>query len=83
MNKVGHIFYFINSNFLSVLVVCETWLSVDTPSSFVDLPGFKFFRSDSGDTVRKHGVGLYVSNKLTPSECNVVMKNTLVIYLKE
>ena len=83
INKVSHVFNFINFHALSILVVCETWLSINTPSSFVELPGFKFFRSDSGDSVRKHGVGVYISNKLTPSENIMVMKNTLVIYLKE
>ena len=83
MNKIHHVFNFMKYNVLSILVVCETWLSVNTPSSYVDLPGFKFFRSDSGDNIKKHGVGVNISYHLTPFEVLNSMKNTLVIYLKE
>ena len=83
MNKICHVYNFMISQELSVLVVCETWLTAETPSSFVDLPGFNFFRSDSGDGIRKHGVGMYVSAKLTSSEVEVAMKNVLIVYLEE
>ena len=83
INKIYHVFNFMISNKLSILSVCETWLTKSTPSSFVELPGFNFFRSDAGGCIKKHGVGIYVASHLTVSEVDVDFGNTLVIYVKE
>ena len=45
---------------LCALGICETWLVESMPSSFVEIPGYSFFRQDVVGSVRKHGVGLYL-----------------------
>ena len=66
---------------LFFLVICETWLINDVPSSLVEIPGFVFVRRDVQGTVRKPGVGLYVriGVEFEPIERDVA--NLLVVRL--
>ena len=66
-------------NDLSLLAICETWLTADVPTSYVDLPGFKFFRFDVESPVHKHGVGLYLKLGLDAVEVSVGLPNVLVV----
>ena len=51
----------VKENNLDIMCVCETWLLPNMQSSFVDIPGYSFYRFDGG---RGGGVGIYVSNHL-------------------
>ena len=66
-------------NELSVLAICEIWLTCDVATSHGDLPGFKFFRFDVESHVHKHGVGMYTKLGLDAVEVNVGLPNVLVI----
>ena len=63
--------------------MCETWLTSDVSSSYVDLPGFRFFRSDVVGPVKKHGVGLYVAQRFVAVPCEVDVPNVLSVYVEE
>ena len=41
-NKLPYIQHFIDSDNLSAVGICETWITNETPSSFVDLNDFTF-----------------------------------------
>ena len=53
---------------LDLLVICETWLTSEVPSSFVDISVYNFFCKDVAGTTTKHGVGLYI--RKNNSACN-------------
>ena len=74
---------FLNNNKIKVLSVTETWLTSDCSSSFVDLPGFEFFRGDVEGAVRKHGTGIYVSKEFNCVKVVLDMQNVVVVYLKD
>ena len=81
-NKVTYVQDLISSVGLSALGVCETWLTGDTPSSYVDLVGFNLFRRDVVGSIRKHGVGLYVSKTLSAVSDEVDVANVLSVFVK-
>ena len=83
MNTVGYVSDLIVSSGLVALGVCETWLTSDVSSSYVDLPGFRFFRSDVVGPVKKHGVGLYVAQRFVAVPCEVDVANVLSVYVEE
>ena len=51
----------------------------DVPTSYVDLPGFMFFRFDVKSRVHKHRVGLYMKLGLDVVKANVGLPNFLVV----
>ena len=81
MNKLGYINDLLFSNNLSVLVICETWLTAACPSSYVSLPGFVFFRGDVLGSVKKHGVGIYVRESLTVVPVEVDLPNLVIVFV--
>ena len=81
INKIQYLSNLMFLNGLHFLTVTETWLSEEVGSSFVDVPGFKFFRSDSPSGVRKHGVGVYVSDLLSAVPVGVGVDNVVVLFL--
>ena len=83
MNKLAYIDNFLRSSEISVLAVCETWLTSDTPSSYVELPGYNFFRGDTGSSSRIHGVGVYVNQAISVIQVDINIHNAVVIYVKE
>ena len=52
-------------------------------SSFVEVPGYRFFRGDVAGNVRKHGAGLYVSSCISAYQIEVSVDNVAVIYLEQ
>ena len=64
---------------LSLLAICETSLTADVPTSYVDLPGYKFLRFYVESQVHKHGVGLYIKLGLDAVEVSVWLPNVLVV----
>ena len=82
INKVAFVGELLRSNALKALAVCETWLTCEIPSSYVDLPGYRFYRGDTGGTVRKHGVGLYVAESLQVVPVDVDLPNVLSVFVK-
>ena len=82
-NKVSFINNFIMSENLSLLGICETWLIGEVESSYVTVDGFEFFRKDVVGSVRKHGVGMYVSNDIRAVQVEVDVPNTLVLFCSQ
>ena len=74
---------FIDINNLSIVSITETWLVGGMSSSYVDLPGFKFFRGDVRGSVRKHGAGLYVKSNYTSVPVDVHIPNVVVVFVRE
>ena len=66
---------------LHVVSVTETWLTESCSSSFVDIPGFQFYRGDVVGEVRKHGAGLYVSDMLVHVKVEVSLPNIVIVHL--
>ena len=66
---------------LNVFGICETWLTNQTPDSFVTVPGYELVRTDTSGHTPKHGVCFYVrkciSYESVPSNC----PNLHTIYL--
>ena len=82
-NKLFYLNNLIDSNNIAVLGICETWLTEETPSSFVGLEGFSFYRGDVDSVVKKHGAGLYVRKGLTAVEDNVPVPNLCSVFIQE
>ena len=72
-----------DDNDVSIISISETWLINSMPSSYVHLEGFKFFRGDVHGTIRKHGSGIFVSNKLISLPIEVNLPNVTVVFLSE
>ena len=81
-NKLFYMSNFIKDNKILALGICETWLTCHTPSSFIAIDGFNFFRKDVEGEVRKHGVGLYLEKNLDAVEDDVSVANLLSVYVK-
>ena len=81
-NKLPYIQHLIDSDHLSAVGICETWLTSETPSSFVDLNGFTFFRSDVVGNIKKHGVGLYIKKELNAVSDDVDLANVLSVFVE-
>ena len=82
INKVNYIKDFIAVHNLHVVSVCETWLTAGVASSFVEIEGYSFYRSDSPSEVRKHGVGVYVSRCLPAVPVEVGVDNVVALHLE-
>ena len=82
MNKLSFVNNLILTENLSVLGICETWLLNSVDSSFVDLPGFTFFRKDTDSPSRKHGVGVYCRSELQAVKIDLDIPNVLVIHIQ-
>ena len=82
-NKVNSVYVLLCSKGLSLLAISETWLLESIPSSFVDVPGFKFYRGDVHGSVRKHGAGLYVADTLSCVQVEVDLPNVVVCRVLE
>ena len=82
-NKLHYVFNLIYDFSISILAVTETWLTHSCSSSFIDLPGFNFYRGDTAGSVRKHGAGLYVSKSLSALPIEIGIQNIAVIFLPD
>ena len=82
-NKLNYVFNLINDNNLDIVSITETWLTLDCDTSFVDLPGFSFYRGDTAGTVRKHGAGLYVSDSVSSCLIETAISNVVVVFLSD
>lgn len=83
LNKVADLYWFLRVNKFHIVCVTETWLTPDFPSSIVDMPGFRFFRSDSRDGVAKHGVGMYVADGCRVGRVDTSLPNVLSVTLPD
>ena len=83
MNKLHYLNDIVSNNEIDVLSVTETWLTGTCNSSFVELPGYEFYRGDVRGTVRKHGAGLYVSRELARVQLDVELPNLVVVHLPD
>ena len=79
INKLHYVANLCTVNNLDVLSVTETWLTDACSSSFVTIPGFSFYRGDVWGEVRKHGSGLYVSEKINHAQIEVDIPNVVVV----
>ena len=53
INKLTYVHNLIKCENLLALAICEIWLVASILSSYVELPGYKFFRGDVFGTIRK------------------------------
>ena len=83
LNKVYFVEDLLKNNDINILAVNETWLTPNTPDSFVGIDGYSVERSDSEDSVRKHGVAFYMAGNIKYNVVEETPNNTLVIYLLE
>ena len=60
INKIRLIVNLLDVERLDLLAICETCLTSDVPTSFVDISGYNIFRKDVANTNTKHGVLLYI-----------------------
>ena len=81
-NKLSYLQNLITLYNLCALGISETWLTGDTPSSFVELNGFNFFITDVVGTVKKHGVGLYLNSDLKGVSDDIVVSNVLSVFAR-
>ncbi len=68
LGNMDEIRLLINVRNIDVLCVSESWLLPDLPDTYVNIPGYKIFRCDSG---RGGGVCIYVKNVLSVNIINL------------
>lgn len=68
LGNIDEIRLLITARNIDVLCVSESWLLPDIPDAYVNIPGYKIFRCDSG---RGGGVCKYVKNVLTVNFMNL------------
>ena len=61
---------------IDVLCVSESWLLPDIPDAYVNIPGYKIFRCDSG---RGGGVCIYAKNVLSTNIINLYVPKQMGI----
>ena len=83
INKVNFVSNLLEMQKFLILGVSETWLVGEMSSSFVEIPGYRFYRRDVEGRVRKHGVGLYLKRELDAVLVEVNVPNVLVVHLIE
>ena len=82
-NKLHYVFNLICDFNIDILSVTETWLTHDCDTSFLNIPGYEFYRGDTAGSVKKHGAGLYVSKSLVVLPVVVQIPNVVAIFLPE
>ena len=80
-NKLNHVHSLLVNNNIDILCVSESWLTPNTPDSYIVLPNYEIARADSPDSVRKHGVVVYVNSKVKFNLIPCNLPNVVVIYL--
>ena len=60
INKFSLIVNVLEIERLDLLAICETWLTSEVPSSFVDISGYNLFRKDVTGATTKCGIELYI-----------------------
>ena len=60
INKLNCITNLLDSFNIDILGISESWLTPSIPSSFISISHYDFIRSDSPDSVKKHGVLVYI-----------------------
>ena len=83
INKVNFMNNLALQNALDIISVTETWLTRDCPSSFVQLPGYEFYRGDVNGSFGKHGTGIYVSSSLNSLQIDVDIPNLAIVHLSD
>ena len=81
-NKLSYISHMAASHKLKVIAVSETWLTAEDNISFVNIPGYEFFRGDGrevSDRRRKHGAGMYISKDIKVIQVEVPVPNTVAV----
>ena len=75
MSKMCCLTDFVRTSALDVVAVGETWPTSAAPSSFVSLDAFEVVRGDTGGSVCKHGVCLFVRREfvLLNAACTALM----------
>ena len=82
-NKTTFVYNLLQSHSVDIISISETWLVSSMSSSFVDLPGFNFFRGDVVGEVRKHGTGLFVRKEFKAVPLDVTVPNVVAVEVPE
>ena len=83
INKVRLIVQLLEVERLDLLTICETWLTIEVASSFVDISGYNFFPKDVAGATKKHGVESYIRRNIQAIMFDVSVANNLVVHVLE
>ena len=83
INKIRLIVNLLDVEILDSLAICQTWLTSDAPSTFVDVSRNNVFREDVAGATRKHDVGLYIRKSNQAIMIDVSVANTSVVHVLE
>ena len=71
------------NNRIDTLSVSESWLTPNVPDFYNMLHNYEIARADSPDSVRKHGVVVYVNSKFKFNLIPCYLPNVVIVYLVE
>ena len=80
---MNHVNNLLSSENIDILALNETWLTSHNADSALSIPGFRLERSDCPDNTRKHGVALYINQKVKYTVLPCETPNTITIHLSE
>ena len=81
MNKVHLVTNLLKLHAIDVLVVTESWLTSNVASSFVAVPGYTVVRGDTNSAAHKHGVCMYLSQRVKFVEVSLNSPNIAGVHL--
>ena len=71
------------NNRIDILSVSKSWLTPNVPDSYIMLHNYEIARADSPDSVRKHGVVVYVNSTFRFNLIQCHLPNVVIVYLVE
>ena len=80
-NKLNELYIFMCANNVDFMGVTETWLTSETPDSFISLPGFNVVRSDAPGGIRKHGTAVYIRSNIKFTQIPCPVSNVVAVHL--
>ena len=81
LNKLSHVELLLSENNIDILAINETWLTSETPNSYVDIENYKIFRADTSSLIEKHGAPIYVRKNISCVEVGCPLENIVVVHL--
>ena len=69
------------NNRIDILSFSESWLTLDAPDTYIMLPNDENAQADSPDSVRKHGMVVYVNSKLKFNLIPSYLPNVVIVYM--
>ena len=79
--KISYVSSLLNDFSLDILGISESWLTPGTPDSYVAIKNFNIVRNDNPQGIRKHGVLVYIRDKVKYNLVPCQLSNVVVVYL--